>query len=90
MITKKGVQAQTIANFFTAFESGIHIIPVINKVDLKTAKVELTIKQMESVLDMKRDDMICISAKTGLNCTKVLEEIIRRIPRQAYILLKNF
>ena len=69
-----------MANFFTAFESGIHIIPVVNKIDLKTAKVELTVKQMETVLDIKREEILFISAKTGLNCENVLKEIIKRIP----------
>ena len=80
LLRLKGVQAQTIANFFTAFEAGIQIIPVINKIDLKTAKVELTIKQLNSVLDIKREEILFISAKSGLNCDNVLKEITNRIP----------
>ena len=50
-------------------------MPVINKIDLKTAKIDATIEQMEQTLDLKRDEMICISAKTGLNCSNILENI---------------
>ncbi len=71
----QGVQAQTIANFFLAFELGIQVVPVINKIDLKTAKINATIEQMEQTLDLKQDEMICISAKTGLNCSNILETI---------------
>lgn len=46
----EGVQAQTIANYFLAFEAGIDIIPVINKIDLKTAKVEQTVEQITKTL----------------------------------------
>jgi translation factor GUF1, mitochondrial len=76
----QGIQAQTITNFFLAFEAGLTIIPVINKIDLKTADVDNTMKQLEETLEMKRDDFICISAKTGLNCQSVLDAIIERIP----------
>jgi translation elongation factor EF-4 len=76
----QGVQAQTIANFFLAFEAGIKIIPVINKIDLKTARIESTIEQLEKTLDIKKDEVIYISAKTGLNCNQVLNEIVRRLP----------
>jgi translation elongation factor EF-4 len=75
----QGVQAQTIANFFLAFEANLNIIPIINKIDLKSAKVKETIEQMKQILDLKEDEMICISAKTGLNCSMILEEIIKRI-----------
>lgn len=76
----QGVQAQTIANFFLAFESGIKIIPVINKIDLKTANIESTIEQMNQTLEFNREDIILISAKTGLNCETILDAIINRIP----------
>jgi len=75
-----GVQAQTIANFFLAFELGIQIIPIINKIDLKTAKINATIEQLNQTLDLKREEMILVSAKTGLNCFDILENIVKRIP----------
>ena len=68
-----------MTNFFLAFEAGIKIIPVINKIDLKTANIEATIEQLEQTLDIKREDVICISAKTGINCEMVLSEIVKRI-----------
>ena len=74
------MQAQTIANFFLAFELGIQIIPIINKIDLKTAKINATIEQLNQTLDLKREEMILVSAKTGLNCFDILENIVKRIP----------
>ena len=76
----QGIQAQTIANFFLAFESGVQIIPVINKIDLKTAKIESTIEQLKQTLEIKREDIIQISAKNGTNCDVILSEIVKRIP----------
>ncbi|CAF0708288.1 unnamed protein product [Brachionus calyciflorus] len=76
----QGVQAQTIANFFLAFEAGIKVIPVINKIDLKTANVEATIEQLTQTLDLKKEEMLFISAKNGINCEQVLDEIVNRIP----------
>jgi translation elongation factor EF-4 len=75
----QGVQAQTIANFFLAFEANLNIIPIINKIDLKTARIKETIDQMKQVLDLKEEDMISISAKTGLNCDIIIDQIIKRI-----------
>ncbi len=80
MDATQGVQAQTIANFFLAFEAGIKVIPVINKIDLKTANVKSTIEQLNQTIDLKEEEMISISAKNGTNCSMVLEEIIKRIP----------
>ena len=75
----QGVQAQTIANFFLAFEAGIQIIPVLNKIDLKTARIEETIEQVKRTMDFKREEMIMISAKTGINCEQVLDAIVNRL-----------
>ena len=82
----QGVQAQTIANFFLAFELGVQVIPIVNKIDLKTARIESTKEQLEQTLDLKQNEMICVSAKTGLNCTSILESIVTKIP--PYLLLK--
>jgi translation elongation factor EF-4 len=73
-------KAQTIANFYLAFEAGLQIIPVINKIDLKTAKVDMVVEQIEKTLDFSRDDILMISAKHGTNCESVLEHIIKRLP----------
>lgn len=76
----QGIQAQTIGNFFLAFEAGIHIIPVVNKIDLKTAKIEETLEQMSQTLDMKPAEVSLISAKNGTNCEQLLEKIVQLIP----------
>lgn len=76
----QGVQAQTIANFFLAFELGIKIIPVLNKIDLKTAKVKETEEQLFKTLDIKSEEVIHVSAKTGLNCSAVLDAVVERLP----------
>lgn len=52
----------------------------MNKIDLKTAKIDSTIEQLGQTLDLKKEDMICISGKTGLNCMSILENIVKRIP----------
>jgi small GTP-binding protein len=76
----QGVQAQTIANFFLAFELGIKIIPVLNKIDLKTARIKETEEQLYNTLDIKSEEIIRVSAKTGLNCDAVLNAIVERLP----------
>jgi translation elongation factor EF-4 len=81
----QGVQAQTLANFFLAFEAGIQIIPVLNKIDLKTAKIEETMAQMKHTMDFNKEDMILVSAKTGLNCEQVLDAIVDKISTCALI-----
>jgi translation elongation factor EF-4 len=84
----QGVEAQTIANFFLAFEAGIQIIPVINKIDLKTARVEDTIEQMKKTMDFDRDEMLLISAKSGLYCENVLEQIVSKLRPYFFITTK--
>ena len=63
----KGVQAQTVANFWLAFEQELAITPVINKVDLPHADIAGTLEQMRGAFDADADDVLRISAKTGLN-----------------------
>ncbi|XP_072857305.2 translation factor GUF1, mitochondrial isoform X1 [Pogona vitticeps] len=76
----EGIQAQTVANFFLAFESQLAIIPVINKIDLKNANPERVENQIERVFDIPREECIRISAKLGTNVEKILQEVIERIP----------
>ncbi|CAH2300115.1 translation factor GUF1, mitochondrial [Pelobates cultripes] len=76
----EGVQAQTVANFFLAFEAQLSIIPVINKIDLKNAEPERVEKQIEKMFDIPGSDCIKISAKFGTNVERVLEEVITKIP----------
>ncbi|XP_072262364.1 translation factor GUF1, mitochondrial [Pyxicephalus adspersus] len=76
----EGIQAQTVANFFLAFEAQLSIIPVINKIDLKNADPERVEKQIEKMFDIPASDCIRISAKYGTNVERVLQEVIRRLP----------
>ena len=76
----KGVQAQTVANFWLAFEQGLTIIPVVNKVDLPHADVDGTLEQMATAFDVERDEALAISAKTGQGCDALLDALVRRVP----------
>ncbi|XP_032129961.1 translation factor GUF1, mitochondrial isoform X4 [Sapajus apella] len=76
----EGIQAQTVANFFLAFEAQLSVIPVINKIDLKNADPERVENQIEKVFDIPSDECIKISAKLGTNVESVLQAVIERIP----------
>ncbi|XP_059528017.1 translation factor GUF1, mitochondrial isoform X2 [Myotis daubentonii] len=80
LIDTPGIQAQTVANFFLAFEAQLSVIPVINKIDLKNADPERVVKQIEKVFDIPSDECIKISAKLGTNVESVLQAVIERIP----------
>ena len=76
----QGVQAQTIANVYLAIDRNLEILPVFNKVDLPAADLDSVKQQVEDVIGLETTNAVGISAKTGLNVDKVLEEIIHRIP----------
>ncbi|KAJ1214938.1 hypothetical protein NDU88_002548 [Pleurodeles waltl] len=76
----EGIQAQTVANFFLAFEAQLSIIPVINKIDLKNADPERVEKQIAKVFDIPQEECIRISAKHGTNVESVLQAVIAKIP----------
>ncbi len=76
----QGIQAQTLANVYLAIESGLEIIPVLNKVDLPAADVPRVSKEVMNLLGCSETDIIKISAKTGENVDQVLDAIISRIP----------
>ena len=76
----QGIQAQTLANVYLAIESGLEIIPVLNKVDLPAADVPRVSKEVINLLGCKAEDIIKISAKTGENVDQVLDAIIERVP----------
>lgn len=76
----QGIQAQTLSNCYLALEQNLTIIPVINKIDLPAADVEKVAREMENTLGIKREDIICISAKSGENVDKLLDAIVDRIP----------
>ncbi|XP_059639075.1 translation factor GUF1 homolog, mitochondrial [Cornus florida] len=76
----QGVQAQTVANFYLAFESNITIIPVINKIDQPTADPDRVKAQLKSMFDLDPSEALLTSAKTGQGLEQVLPAVIERIP----------
>jgi GTP-binding protein LepA len=76
----QGVEAQSVANCYTAIEQGLEVVPVLNKVDLPSAEPDRVIKEIEEIIGIEAHDAVHVSAKTGLNVPELLEEVIRRIP----------
>ncbi len=76
----QGVEAQSVANCYTAVEMGLEVVPVLNKIDLPTADIERVKTEIEAVIGIDATDAIAISAKTGQNVPDVLEAIVARIP----------
>jgi GTP-binding protein LepA len=76
----QGVQAQTVSNANMAIESTLELIPVINKIDLATARVEETLSEMENTLGIKPEEVLLVSAKEGTGIKQLMEEIIKRCP----------
>lgn len=76
----QGVQAQTMANFYAAFNQNLLILPVINKIDMSNANIETTINELENLFDFKKEDCILVSGKTGVGVDTLLENIINHIP----------
>jgi GTP-binding protein LepA len=76
----QGVEAQSVANCYTAVEQGLEVVPVLNKIDLPTADIDRVKAEIEAVIGIDAEDAVAISAKTGLNVVDVLEAIVQRIP----------
>ena len=76
----QGVQAQTVANVNLAFNQGLKVIPVINKIDLPAANLEMCYEQMEEILALPREEALSVSGKTGAGVAELLKAIIERIP----------
>ena len=76
----QGIQAQTMANFYLAFEQDLTIIPVINKIDMSNADVDRTAHELTTLFDFKREEMLLASGKTGIGIETILEAIIKRVP----------
>ncbi|WP_337245431.1 translation elongation factor 4 [Luteimonas sp. gir] len=76
----QGVEAQSVANCYTAVEQGLEVVPVLNKIDLPTADIERAKNEIEAVIGIDAEDAVAVSAKTGLNVEEVLEAIVHRIP----------
>ena len=76
----QGVQAQTLANTYLALDNNLEIIPVINKVDMMNAQPDVTIREIEDIIGLDCSNAPLISARSGLNVDKVLEQIVSHIP----------
>lgn len=76
----QGVEAQSVANCYTAVEQGLEVVPVFNKIDLPTADIERAKAEIEAVIGIDAEDAVAVSAKTGFNVDLVLEAIVQRIP----------
>ena len=76
----QGVEAQTLANVYLALENNLELVPVINKIDLQSARVEETRREIEDVIGLDASDAPCVSAKEGTNIRDILEAVVKRIP----------
>ena len=76
----QGVEAQTVANCYTAIEQGVEVIPVLNKIDLPSADPAKAIQEIEDVIGIGAQDALRASAKTGENVDAILEAVISRVP----------
>ena len=76
----QGVQAQTLANTYLALDNNLEILPVINKVDMMNAQPDVTIREIEDIIGLDCSNAPLISARSGLNVDKVLEQIVSHFP----------
>jgi GTP-binding protein LepA len=76
----QGVEAQSVANCYTAIEQGLEVLPVLNKIDLPAAEPERVKHEIEDIIGIEARDALKVSAKTGLGIEELLEELIKRIP----------
>jgi len=76
----QGVEAQSVANCYTAIEQGLEVIPVINKIDLPSSDPERVKKQIEDVIGIDAQDALLVSAKTGIGIDELLAALVERIP----------
>jgi GTP-binding protein LepA len=76
----QGVEAQTVANCYTAIEQGVEVVPVLNKIDLPAAEPDRVVKEIEDIIGIDAQDALRASAKTGEGVQDILEAVIARIP----------
>ncbi|KXX64619.1 translation elongation factor 4 [Marichromatium gracile] len=76
----QGVEAQSVANCYTAIEQGLEVLPVLNKIDLPSAEPERVIGEIEEIIGLEATDALRVSAKTGLGIPDLLEALVERIP----------
>ena len=76
----QGVEAQSVANCYTAIEQGLEVVPVLNKMDLPQAEPDRVAQEIEDIIGIEATDAVRCSAKSGLGVEDVLEDLIRKIP----------
>jgi len=76
----QGVEAQTVANCYTAIEQGLEVVTVLNKIDLPAADPERVVDEIEDVIGVEAQDAVHASAKSGIGIENILEQIVERIP----------
>src|ERR1700759_3916677 len=76
----QGVEAQTVANAHLAFTQQLKVIPVINKIDLPSANLDLCLKQLEDILSIPAEEAILASGKAGIGIQDILEAVVARVP----------
>lgn len=76
----QGVEAQSVANCYTAIEQGLEVIPVLNKIDLPSAEPDRVCKEIEEIIGVPADEALKISAKTGLGVNDLLEQLVNKVP----------
>ena len=76
----QGVEAQTVANCYTAIELGVEVVPVLNKIDLPAAEPERVIQEIEDIIGIEATDAVIASAKSGLGIEDILEVVVAKIP----------
>ncbi len=76
----QGVEAQSVANCYTAIEQGLEVLPVLNKIDLPSADADRVIREIEEIIGIEAQDAVRVSAKTGVGVPDLLEALIRHIP----------
>ncbi len=76
----QGVEAQSVANCYTAIELDLEVLPVLNKIDLPAADPDRVVDEIEEIIGLEATDAVHVSAKTGIGVTELLEQLIERIP----------
>lgn len=76
----QGVEAQSVANCYTAIEQGLEVLPVLNKIDLPSAEPERVCNEIEEIIGLPSDEALRISAKTGLGVDDLLEQLVEKVP----------
>jgi GTP-binding protein LepA len=82
----QGVEAQTLANVYTAIDADHEIVPVLNKIDLPASEPERVKEQIEDVIGIDASEALEISAKTGVGIPAVLEAIVKRLPHRMRVM----